>query len=545
MTGDDWIRVPVGQDAERFTSIGVDRRVLVVARTVTSTSWLLDFLDELIGDARIQVLFTVDDDAPSAYHRAARELLRALGAPTIPWSQAVTLRFDLAISSSFNGNLSALKAPLFLTLHGPGLGKVSSLLPAGDVPVTEASWSRAGRTSVARTTVAVSHVEQAAAFAVRGRDVDVLVAGDPCLDRLRISIPLRDRYREWLGVGSRQRILLLASTWGSGSQFASDPDLSMRFVVELPLDEWKVAMILHPNIWYGHGVWQVRAWLRRAEEAGVLLVPPDGDEWRALLIASDVVVGDHGSVVLYAISIGRPVVLSAFAHDELLPDVPLEALGRRAPMLDGRSTLASQIDTVLADHDPTVFGDLVDRLSDVPARSTATMRQRVYEILELAVPGDVGATRSVSPPTVHFAPHSACLVYAQLEIADADGLPVVTLRRFPAGATDATPLLHRECATWRWRTRAPCRSGSTARRSSCGGRTHEAPPSASVGRGPSVRSSISRGATPWPLWARFGPTSSGDLARWCGRRFASKTQPSSTSVSFRRSSTRSTSAATT
>ena len=39
-----WMRVPIGEGAGPYLSVPFERTVLIVARTVTTTAWLLDFL---------------------------------------------------------------------------------------------------------------------------------------------------------------------------------------------------------------------------------------------------------------------------------------------------------------------------------------------------------------------------------------------------------------------------------------------------------------------------------------------------------------------
>lgn len=77
------------------------------------------------------------------------------------------------------------------------------------------------------------------------------------------------------------------------------PLILRRLTSELPIDEYRTAAVLHPNIWAGHGPGQVRLWLDRARRAGLALVDPLAG-WRQALIAADLVIGDFGSVSYYA-----------------------------------------------------------------------------------------------------------------------------------------------------------------------------------------------------------------------------------------------------
>jgi hypothetical protein len=79
----------------------------------------------------------------------------------------------------------------------------------------------------------------------------------------------------------------------------------------LPSDEYRVALVLHPNVWSWYGEFQIESlWLDRARDAGLLLLPPDNG-WKAALISADLVIGDQGSVTLYAAALDKPVRYSS------------------------------------------------------------------------------------------------------------------------------------------------------------------------------------------------------------------------------------------
>src|SRR3954453_12270599 len=107
MPSETWMRVPVGDP--HWSSMPFSRTVLVVARTLTSTSWILDILPELLSDTRVQVVFTVETDRSSVYVQGAYELLHSLRIPVVPWAQAVATRFDLAVAASHTSDLHDLR----------------------------------------------------------------------------------------------------------------------------------------------------------------------------------------------------------------------------------------------------------------------------------------------------------------------------------------------------------------------------------------------------------------------------------------------------
>lgn len=114
-----------------------------------------------------------------------------------------------------------------------------------------------------------------------------------------------------------------------------------RLIAELPHDEFRVALVLHPNVWSSHSSRQIEAWLAEALRSGLLLIPPH-EGWRAAVTAADLVVSDHGSVSVYAAAIGRPVLLATDGRTAIDPDSGLGRLYEVAHPLDPHRPLRGQ-----------------------------------------------------------------------------------------------------------------------------------------------------------------------------------------------------------
>ncbi|MEU4350915.1 hypothetical protein [Streptomyces sp. NPDC023838] len=231
-------------------------------------------------------------------------------------------------------------------------------------------------------------------------DVSVL-AGDPCFDRMLAARPYRDRFRRALGVRRGQRLVVLNSTWnpegffgsGSGSGGGSGhtggggqdvfPSLLPRLAAELPADDYRLAAVLHPNIWYGHGPGQLRAWLDQALRSGLTLIDP-AHAWRQALLAADAVIGDFGAVSYYASALGTPVLLAADGQDRLDPETPLAAFVRDAPRLDPYGPLRPQVERLLAAHRPAA--DPAEFVTSAPGASAALLRRHFYALMDLPEP---------------------------------------------------------------------------------------------------------------------------------------------------------------
>lgn len=377
-------RLPV---EDLWRTVDYQRVVLAVVRTVTTGTRLLDVLLLLRTDPRIQIVFTFERS--SAFTPGVTRFIRDIGAEVKPWREAVHREYSLAISASENGALHELSAPLLLLPHGAGHSKYAK----GTRTVSGYNPRRLvhnGR--IVPRALVLSHREQVDQLA-RSCPAAVpraVVARDVCLDRLLASLPHRARYLRALG-NTGQRLVAVSSTWGRTSLFGQDAGLARRLLHELPRDEYQVAFILHPNVWAEHSRYEVLGWLSSALAAGLLVIPPE-DGWRAVLAAADLLVGDHGSLSLYAAAIGVPVLLAAFDGTEIVEGTPMAELGLRAPRL-GRGPLRGQVESALRQNTAPLRA-IADRAfaSDAPG-----LRELLYDLIGLDPPDDAPAQHVEDP----------------------------------------------------------------------------------------------------------------------------------------------------
>ncbi|KIZ14306.1 hypothetical protein [Streptomyces natalensis] len=216
-----------------------------------------------------------------------------------------------------------------------------------------------------------------------------VLAGDPCFDRMLAARPYRERFRQALGVRRGQRLIVLNSTWnpegffGNGGDQDVLPSLLPRIAAELPADDYRLAAVLHPNVWYGHGPGQIRIWLDRARRSGLALIDPV-HAWRQALLAADVVLGDFGAVSYYAAALGTPVLLAAAGADRLDPEAPLAAFVRDAPRLDPQGPLRDQLADLLARHRP--IPGPAEFTTSAPGASAELLRRHFYMLMDLPQP---------------------------------------------------------------------------------------------------------------------------------------------------------------
>ncbi|MDX6740855.1 hypothetical protein [Actinocorallia sp. A-T 12471] len=400
-----------------------------MTHTVTSTMRLLECLELLRGDPRIEFFFT--RAAGTRFPEGVAQLLDRFGGHVMDWESAISPGFHLAVTAGSSGRLHQINAPLVSIPHGLAYNKVLNADEERSEGYGLASEQLMHEGAVVPSLLAISHSEQLARLKEGCPEAAsrAAIVGDLSYDLMTASLLWRDVYRSALGIEAGRRLVVVNTTWGRYSLLDQHPELPLDLLRQLPADEYAVALTVHPNVSAHHGDWNLRSWLADALRAGLLLIPRD-EGWHATLVASDLVVGDHGSVTLYGACLGRPVLLAGFHADSIVPGTAMARLGRCAPHLDPRLPLRPQIEA--AQPPPALRDDVVEN----PGRAAALLRSAMYALMDLPEPRAPAPTRRVPPPKPERSAVTARLVTAWI----ADGAVVV--ERYPVSADGLTdPLL--------------------------------------------------------------------------------------------------------
>lgn len=397
----EWSHGPFGLDAAKGQTFPVQRTVLVAVHSVTAGTRLADVWPLLESDPRVQLVFTRPPDVLMA--RGTDQFLAGLDGVVIPWQQAVQQRFDLAIAAS-SGQLDQVRAPVLALSHGIGFSKLNVRYAGfgAEAPLETAGMERSGLISHGRVIPSVIVVPTLQALAMLASAVPeatsaAIVGGDPGYDRLAASAHLRHAYRRALDVGTG-KLVVVSSTWGAGSLLDKHPGILSRLARELAGTECHLAAALHPNSWSWHGRRQVKAWCAEAIRAGLLLVPPE-EGWRALLVAADALIGDHGSVTCYAAAVGVPVLLGVMPARYIAPGSPVTSLANAAPLL-GPGPLLPQLAAAADAWTAKRQLAMRARLTDAPGQAARTIRRVMYGLMNLAEPEGYAEVPPVPEPTV-------------------------------------------------------------------------------------------------------------------------------------------------
>lgn len=391
---EEWLRVPVGPDAGRWVTSKTQRTVLAVVHTVAGAGHLLDAIELLEGDPRLQVVFTV---APDVFSNGVSTLLRRLDPVVVPWHQAVRSSFDLAVVTDANG-VHELHAPVLSLSHGIMNNKRAPAALSGpdtDLVVGLAAPWLTWYGQVVPEVVALSHADLMGVLAEQCPQAlpAARVVGDLCLDRLMASRAAPERYRAALGVEPGQTVVAVSSTWGPRSLYARFPRLVSELRSTLPGQRYVVAVGLHPALWYGHGPRQVLAWLRAQDGDGLIVVDPVS--WRGLVPAADVVVGDHGSATVYAAAAGVPVLRTPWSADSVGAGSAVAALAEVAPQLSDTEPLRRQLELAVAAFDGQAARAVAARVSSRPGAAARLLRNQMYRLLDLSEPERAACTAPV------------------------------------------------------------------------------------------------------------------------------------------------------
>jgi hypothetical protein len=401
VSGTEWRQVPVGPDAARWITRTGCKTVLVVVHTVTMGQRLTKLLPLFETDQRVQVVFTA---GPHAFGNGVARLLRRLDGAVIPWEQAIETPFDLALAAGYP-SVHELHAPLIVVPHGAAYNKlvvrsdVSAVAARGVYGLDKQHLVQGGR--VVPDALVLSHRTD---LAVLGRQCPEAVpaaevAGDPCYDELAVSRPLRAVYRKALGLAPGKRLVVTASTWGTGSLFGLLTDLHDRMLAELPRDQYEVVALMHPNVWYGQGPRQVRAWLGSAMRRGLTLLPPES-EWLSALVAADAVIGDAGSSSVYAAAAGVPVIIGAFPSEDIAPGSAATLLAAASPALHLDQSIERQLAGAMACHSAELSQQVAARITSEPGRFRSNMRRLIYRMLGFPQPASIPLTPPAPMPWV-------------------------------------------------------------------------------------------------------------------------------------------------
>ncbi|MFJ7219432.1 hypothetical protein [Amycolatopsis sp. NPDC098790] len=306
-------------------------------------------LREALHPESPHIKFVVEEG--SDFARGLGSHIEKIGHHLLTREEAKATRFDVILAAHATAALGELNGSVVVAPHGAGYNR---LVPSS----TESDEHPTGLAPIQLTTpsgeiipqvIVMSHEDQIALLAasVPGAVGRAVVVGDPVFDRIVASKKRREEFRDRFKVRPGQKLVAVTSTWGKNATMATAKRLIQLLLGQLPMDQYRVLLIMHPNIWSADSPAAVKDKLRDELDSGLVIVPPR-TPWEAGLIAADITLGDHSSLSIYAASIGCRFLLASDGREELVPDSPLARLCAQATMLDVDGDLRRQIEDHLS-----------------------------------------------------------------------------------------------------------------------------------------------------------------------------------------------------
>ncbi|WNV91486.1 hypothetical protein [Umezawaea sp. Da 62-37] len=230
------------------------KEVLLVVRTSTCCDRMRDRLPLFDSDTRINITWVIEPG--SVFVDGLDVYLKGLDVRLITWTEANSRRWDLVLAAHIDRGLGCLRGVVFVFSHGAGFNRVlPSRTRSEDEPVglsRHEHRTRWGR--LIASVIGLSHEDQRASLMRLGRGAVErgYVIGDPTFDRIKANLPMREEFRRGLGLLPWQELVTITSTWGVHA-LVRRPELVNRLLAQLPQDEFRVALVLHPNEWRLYG----------------------------------------------------------------------------------------------------------------------------------------------------------------------------------------------------------------------------------------------------------------------------------------------------
>jgi hypothetical protein len=345
-------------DHQQARDLRSDQTVLALLHGTATDDHVLDAAGVLAGDPRVRVFYT---------QRLSRPASRASATPhIIPWARAVCTDFDLVVAAD----------PTDVhRLRGPWLA-------LGADPRPWATWH--GHPQPAALVAPNRDIVSALAGRCQQVPPVAAVIGDLCLDRLTRSRPHRATYRRALGVPDGPTLVGVITGCGPNSLLACAPALLFDVLAALPAAEFAVALVVEPTTCYKQDTQWIRAWIDRQRRAGLCVVDPVN--WRGLVCASDVLVGDHGTATTYAAATGVPVLRAVRLPPETAPGSPAAMLAAAAPVVRPDQPLTAHLRQAVDAFNAARYATVATAISSRPGQAARLLRERIYRLLGLPEP---------------------------------------------------------------------------------------------------------------------------------------------------------------
>jgi GNAT superfamily N-acetyltransferase len=236
-------------------------------------------------------------------------------------------------------------------------------------------------------------------FEEREADRDQVVQANPSLkdviavvgslenDRLLEQAHHREEFRQRLGFGPQDVVVLVLSTWGEHCLFCMMGDQILAEAHRL-LPQFKFILSVHPNEYRpkpdGERVWG--EYLRSQRQYGFVVREPS-ESWIPHLVACDVVLSDYTGLVDYAVLLEKPIILTPVPEQTIWKDSVIWKLRQFAPVLNDARRLREYLVRAREDYPRAKLHELARTVHPHRGEAVERIRREIYALLRLPPPG--------------------------------------------------------------------------------------------------------------------------------------------------------------
>lgn len=359
---------------------GEQREVLFLCQNGLMADYLGPVLEVLRDEPRLKFYVTHPRD-PHMRHEISKIRAQIPVTPVrLGWAEC--RRWDLIITADhgYADLASRRRCPVIYTGHGM-TGKV--------VEGEEEDYSYGPRTKLADGTPRyTAMLEASEANRVRIAAHDPLLAS--CMrvvgslqdDLLLARLGERDHIREQLGYTTEDRVVLVQSSWGPHSLIQTVGEEILEAAQAGARDHFILSV--HPHEYRptedGSPSWGERL---RALQHPRMRVREPSEPWIEELLAADLVVTDHTSLVIYAALAGKPMLWVPVPARLVREGTALARLRELAPTLRDARKLGEAIDETLRTYPHGAVRALAREINSCPGEARERIRRLVAELLDL------------------------------------------------------------------------------------------------------------------------------------------------------------------
>lgn len=351
-------------------------KIVLLAGTSEVTVFDLLDVDEIIaeiGDKQSYMLVS------SGTRRFAQVKLLEYGVkiPLISLPQALCTPWDLIIFADHN-NTRWFHPDIPKILYGHGLSSGKSHGPGGSWAYGQNALDCKGKSLYEAIFVESSYYQAITLRenpALKGR---LAVVGSLMADKLIALEQKRTAVRQDLGIRPDEQVLVIFSTWGPYSLIQRFGPTLLDQISEI-VGAYKVYFIIHPlndreEFPHKNVIWESLAEFKHNGVAE--RVNPD-QSWFPYLVAADIVLTDHTSLLLYYTLLQKPVLFVPLEVQTLTPESLIWKFYKLREPYNPNKALAVQLEAIIQEFPAHEYKSLVTLQLDERGRAKERIQTEI------------------------------------------------------------------------------------------------------------------------------------------------------------------------